>query len=361
MKKVLLWNIGKSFGGAERTILTLLKSLSDRYEFFVCARSGTKFAEAVQPLISEHCLLQLPFSKRSMKKDRKKLIAFCGKNGIGLIHCHGIGALVLGTWRRKKLPPVLYTIHGDTDFDRMERPKIVRWVFRKFEIRGMKRAVCNLAVSNDIKEKAVARGIAENKVKVIYNGIELKDWDKREAAERHEKIRIMSMGRLEPVKGYAALIEAVRILKEKGTETELDLYGEGRERGRLEALIEQNGLSGEVSLKGFRDDADALIREYDFYIQPSLYETFGLSLLEAMKAGVPVICSAVGGMKEIVSDRENGILIYGNRPEDISEAIGRAVLCDRSELVENANARLPLFSLQKTVEETEAVYSEFEN
>ena len=359
MKKVLLMSIGKAFGGVENTIFTLSEGLSDQYEFYFCARENTQFATKMRESVDSEHYFERPFSKKTMGKDRKALKKFCAEKGIELIHCHGIGALVC-CGKRAKNTKLIYTIHGDCDFDRMERPALIRWVFRTLENRGMRRADLNIAVSEDIKSKVVARKIPAKKVKVVYNGIDLSEWTAKPFRGLGETpVRLMTMGRLEPVKGYGALIDAVALLKERNVQVKLDIFGAGREEDSLRQKMQAHQLDDIVSLKGFDANARDKIGEYDFYIQPSLYETFGIGVIEAMKAGVPTICSAVGGMREIVSDGENGFLIYGNRPEDIAEAVERAASATDERLAEfvgRANETLSRFDAQKTCRDTAELY-----
>jgi glycosyltransferase involved in cell wall biosynthesis len=82
------------------------------------------------------------------------------------------------------------------------------------------------------------------------------------------------------------------------------------------------GLDGAVAFAGERDSAE-LLPAFDLFVQPSLYESQGLSLLEAMAAGVPSIASNVGGIGDVVRDGETGLLVPPADPDELAAAIVR--------------------------------------
>ena len=86
------------------------------------------------------------------------------------------------------------------------------------------------------------------------------------------------------------------------------IVGEGPELGRTEQLIEQLGVSAHVELVGEAQDVIGLLSISDVFLLPSLQESFGLSALEAMSCGVPVVASNVGGLPEVIADGVTGFL-----------------------------------------------------
>lgn len=356
-------SIGKSYGGVENYILTLIKRLGTQYDIFVCCKNHTKFAEVVKDCISPDRQVSYDFSKKTFFKDAKKLKMFCKVNDISIVHCNGIGAAVCCALKRNKCTKYVYTIHGDTDFDRLERSKIVRFLFKHAENFAMKRMDMNISVSKDICSKIKRRGIKANKLTVIYNGIEIDKISNRQVFDNKdgENIRLVSLGRLEPVKAYDVLIEAFKLLNQGNNHFYLDIYGTGSEHDHLQRLISNCNLEDRVVLKGFDKDAKNHIMEYDFYIQSSLYETFGLTLLESMMSGTPVICSAVGGMKEIVQDSINGFIIDEISAGTIADTIIRASKnSKREQIIKNAYKTLGEFSAEKMACRTKEIYLQLE-
>lgn len=108
-----------------------------------------------------------------------------------------------------------------------------------------------------------------------------------------EPVRIGSLGRLHPVKGYDVLIDALALLPKDGARYELSIAGDGAERAALEARAAARGLTG-VRLIGYADDPRAYLATLHLYVQPSRSEGLCVAAHEAMQAGLPVVASAVG-------------------------------------------------------------------
>ncbi|MBA6412291.1 glycosyltransferase [Parahaliea sp. F7430] len=123
------------------------------------------------------------------------------------------------------------------------------------------------------------------------------------------RFRIGFVGRLEPVKNPLALVEALAILVNEGTDAELCFVGDGSQKNPLIELASGLGLSERVIFHGFQDNPAHFVRQCHLYVQPSISEGFGLALVEAMGCAVPVLATAVGGAPEIIRDGETGWLV----------------------------------------------------
>ena len=148
-----------------------------------------------------------------------------------------------------------------------------------------------------------------------------------------EKRRIGFIGRLDPIKRIDDLIEAMVMLPDH----RLEIFGEGSERPRLEKLIIQRRFNDRVILHGAIADPKDALDQIDILVLPSSAEGFGLVLIEAMAAGVPVVATNVPGIRDVVRDNETGLLVPVNAPLAIAEAVKR--LADstlRERLVANA-------------------------
>jgi glycosyltransferase involved in cell wall biosynthesis len=143
--------------------------------------------------------------------------------------------------------------------------------------------------------------------------------------------------------------------------TRLIIVGEGSERVRLQELVTSLGLDKHVTLAGFRTDVPELLQRMDVYVQPSLHESFGIVLLEAMAAGLPVVASEVEGIPEIVADGETGYLVPVGDSEALANAV-RSLLRDtelRRKMGETGRRRVAKeFDIKKTVRSYEQLYEE---
>ncbi len=119
-------------------------------------------------------------------------------------------------------------------------------------------------------------------------------------------------------KGLPYLIEAVRKLPKT---TSLIILGEGEERTHLESLIRREHLQERVFLTGFTLNASTLLKAFDVFVLPSIKEGVPSVLLEAGKAGVPIVATDVGGIPEIIENKKEGLLVPPKNPPALTEAI----------------------------------------
>lgn len=149
-----------------------------------------------------------------------------------------------------------------------------------------------------------------------------------------ETLRIGSLGRLHPVKGYDVLIAALARLKGEGfvppAPIELRIGGDGAERGRLEAQIRNGGLL-DINLSGFTEDPRGFLADLHLYVQPSRSEGFCIAAHEALTAGLPVIASAVGELPYSVRQDVTGRTVPPGDADALAAAL-RAMLADPASL-----------------------------
>ncbi|GAB3229858.1 hypothetical protein GCM10027447_23570 [Glycomyces halotolerans] len=135
---------------------------------------------------------------------------------------------------------------------------------------------------------------------------------------------IMTAGRLTSMKGFNTLIDAFGEIADRYPDWRVRIYGRGPERKKLQRIIGEYGLRARIKLMGPVSPLDDEWRKASIAVVTSHYEAFGLVLVEAMAAGMPVISSAVRhGPLEIVDDEVNGLLVPAKKPEPLSEALSR--------------------------------------
>lgn len=180
-------------------------------------------------------------------------------------------------------------------------------------------------------------------------------WWNAEPSERKQVVRIVSAGRLNHEKGFHLLIAAVAQLQRETNDVEyrVALLGEGDHRLALQSQIDDAGLTPQVSLTGFQDNAAAWFRSADIFVLPSLVEGMPNVLLEAMVCGTPVISSQCPhGPQEILDDSRCGLLCDVNSVDGLADAI-RSTLQDPAATaarVEAARQRIEsVFSQQVAV------------
>ncbi|HSN96781.1 MAG TPA: glycosyltransferase family 4 protein [Candidatus Nanopelagicales bacterium] len=198
-----------------------------------------------------------------------------------------------------------------------------------------------IGCSKDTADRCGAVGIV-HPIHVIHNGIEIKPATKTREQVRAELglggeyVGIMPAA-FHRVKGHDILLRAIAALRDE----ELDLTatadpraqearvrvlvaGDGDERDRIHGLAKELKLGPEwVTFLGFRKDVPELLAGVDFFVLPSRMEGLPLSILEAMARRLPVVVTPVGGVPEVVTDGEHGLIVPVEDPRALGEAIGR--------------------------------------
>ena len=186
---------------------------------------------------------------------------------------------------------------------------------------------------------------------VVPLGIDLDRFGSARPALEKQRPLVGTVARLAPQKDHRTLVEAARLVPE----AEFVLVGDGELREELERLAE--GLP--VRFLGARDDVPELLASFDVFALPSLYEGLCLAVIEAQAAGVPVVATPVGGIRETVVDGETGLLVPPGDPPALARAI-RRLLEDRpaaEAMATEARRRVrERFSIDRMVEETLALY-----
>jgi len=170
-----------------------------------------------------------------------------------------------------------------------------------------------------------------------------------------EGLTVGSIGRLSPEKGYCYLIRALSLLVKNGIDAKLVIIGEGGERNNLEIMAKKMDLAERVLLPGYRKDAGRYLPLFDVFVISSLTEGLPITLLEAMRAGIPIIATAVGGIPEVLSHGSAGRLVQTADAQELAQAITQ--LCqDESARVQLANAAYQNFVSRFSVEKMTSKY-----
>ena len=175
---------------------------------------------------------------------------------------------------------------------------------------------------------------------------------------RADEKLVIHISNLRPVKQVDAVVRVFARIRER-VASRLLIVGEGPELSRAEQLIDQLGLAAHVELVGEAQDVVGLLSVSDLFLLPSLQESFGLSALEAMACGVPVVASNVGGLPEVITDGVTGSL----HPPDDVQGMAESAIAILSNSAAHAQmaidgARLvqERFSANRIVPQYEALY-----
>lgn len=242
-----------------------------------------------------------------------------------VVHAHGLRAAWVAALAHRFRPfPLIFTAHNA-----VERSLSARLALA-FVARHCTRIV---AVSQSVADSLAACGVPPTKLQVIPNGVNI-DHFMPLASSRAEARALLNLpemafvvasaARFSPEKGLDVLIQAARLRRHMT----FVIAGDGPQ---FEA--QSNGLPPNVRLLGRLDDIRPLLFAADVFAVPSRREGQGIAALEAMAAGVPVVASHVGGLAEMLSDGETGLLVPPDDPEALAAALSR--LQDDSRLRQN--------------------------
>jgi glycosyltransferase involved in cell wall biosynthesis len=228
-----------------------------------------------------------------------------------------------------------------------------------------------IAISDHIARFTVSRGVRHpERVRRVYHGLEppLTQALEREGQRIRQELGIApdaflvgNVGRLALQKGQRHLIAAMPPLLERVPRARAIIAGSGDLEDYLRDLAEEIGVADRVHVLGPRKDVPALMHAIDVFVMPSIWEGFGLVLLEAMAAARPIVASRVATIPEVVVDGETGLLVPAGDPLALAEALVQ--LADEPEKASRFGAagreRLRRqFSLEKMVGDTELLYRE---
>jgi glycosyltransferase involved in cell wall biosynthesis len=333
-------------GGSERHLLTLLPALAERgvdVSFLGLddpSRAPDPFYEA----------LSVPYERVPAPRDLDPRLALRVRRATrkaDLVHTHLVHADVYGALGARRL---VSTKHNDDPFR--------AGPFRLVERALARKASTVIAITRALARFQVERvGLPAGKVEVIHYGLDdlPQPWGANAADDVPEGARILlAVSRLEPQKGIDVAVRALPEVLATQRDAHLVVLGEGPQRAQLEQLATSLGVP--VHLPGRVPDVAAWLRRADLLVHPARWEGFGLALLEAMLASLPVVATNVSSIPEIVVDGETGVLVPPNDPSALAGAISRT-LDHPGDLGQRGRARArEEFSVARMADRTLAVY-----
>ncbi|MFI1940045.1 glycosyltransferase family 4 protein [Streptomyces purpureus] len=235
--------------------------------------------------------------------------------GADIVHAHGLHAAVrTGLALGGGSTPFVVTWHTRSHADGARGG-----LLRLLERRTVRAAAVVLGTSSELVDRARRRGARDARLAPITippGRVPSAETGGDEAKARAElgavgRPLLMAVGSLEPHRGYGTLLDAAREWRDLDPQPLLAIAGEGRERGALQRRIEEERLP--VRLIGRRDDVTELLASADLAVLPSRWEARSLLAQEALRLGVPLVATAVGGVPELVGDAAE-LVPYGDAP-----------------------------------------------
>lgn len=217
-----------------------------------------------------------------------------------------------------------------------------------------------VATTDDLRHAIIDAGHPSQQIWVLPNTLQANDFPPVDRAGLQSPPVIGAMGRLVEKKGFDLFLQALGQLHQQGIEFRALLGGSGEEQASLLALCNGLGLAGQVEFTGWVDDRAQFFQQLDLFVIPSRHEPFGIIMLEAFAAQLPVVSTAAEGPREIGSHEDDCLLVPVDDPEALANALRRLLTDPTMALGLAKNARdkvlaeydLPVFAdrLEQIVE-----------
>lgn len=197
-------------------------------------------------------------------------------------------------------------------------------------------------------------------IQLLQNAIDLKRFERPMDFNKVRDIvfNMVSIGRLDKNKNHQLLIDVVLDLKNRKIPVHLTIVGEGDERISLQEKILQLNLSDQLSLVGLQEKVEMYLWNADLYVHSAITEGFGLTLIEAMACGLPVVCTDGEGNRDLIQEGENGFMVGERDPKLLADKIELLLKNDilRQEIGEKARKFAQGFGMEKYVESLLLLY-----
>jgi glycosyltransferase involved in cell wall biosynthesis len=307
MMKVLHVITGLGVGGAELQLRSILQHTRHDAEVVSLYNPG----DVAQMITGDGVRVRdLGMTRNTQVGTVLKLRDVIRGGGYDVVHTHLYRACVYGRLaaRMAGTKVVVSTEHsiGETHLERRRMTLGVRALYLGTDLCSD----ATIAVSDTVAERLRKWGMPERKITIIPNGVDFGrvEFDAAERARVRREHGISDdayvvgvLGRLDPNKRFNLVIDSMAPLL--GQQTKLLIVGDGPDRARLEALALEHGVGEHVIFAGQRHDVAAMLSALDLFIASSEQETFGLSVLEALANGIPVLYTTCPALIGIDTDR----------------------------------------------------------
>lgn len=343
-----------TFGGGERHLADLSHALTDLgHEVYAAAVPGSPLWSALSFLTDDR---MLALNRHNYLKNLTSVTGFLRANEIEIVHAHAARDYHLAAMavRMVSHTQLVLTRHVLFPLRSINKP-ILKSVSRV------------IAVSRAVAASLQQNGVIESsKITVVHNGIDIDRFTQSISRDGDSTVLVGTVGHLAPIKGHDVFVRAAALIKEQRAGVKFVVIGEDKSsqmdhRKALESLIAGMNLSESVAMPGWCDDIAAALSSLTLFVSAARSEPFGLSIVEAMAAGLPIVATTSEGALEIIEDGVTGKLVPVDDPESLAKAISDLLddPDERSRLGLNAQvAARQRFSLARMASDTERVYRE---
>lgn len=325
----LIDTIDEKMGGTETQLAMLLDRIDrDRFEPYLCFLRDSAWFRTRRCLWRQYNVDIASFYHPVSFARILRFAGFLRRECVDILQIHFRDSNIAGTIAAKvaRVPIVLATRRNAGYWHNPLELGLLRLLNP-----GASAFVVNSqAVKQHVRD---VEGIPEEKIELIYNGVALDAFRADEASVR-EEVRteigipanspvVILVANLRPVKAIDVFLQSIRIVAADHPEAHVLIVGDGPERERLQGMARSLGLSKRVHFLGSRTDVPRLLKASDVGVLSSNSEGLSNAIIEYMAAGLPVVCTAVGGNPELVTDDVNGYTVPAGDSQAMATAMTR--------------------------------------
>jgi len=361
-------------GGAQKQLLGLIRGL-DKEKFspyLVTAQDGLLVDEAA--MIPGLRLLRCRFLERPIHPIKDILAFFflyffIKNNNIDVVHTHSSKAGILGRCaaRLAGIKVIIHTVHGWSFHDHQHKIAYHLYLFLEKICASFTSKI--IVVSRSDKDKGLAHEVSsQDKYELIKYAINKGEFNNDPASfTAREKLGLSGrgfvVGTVACLKGQKSPLDFIKLaaaVKKEFPGTKFILAGDGELRNKVCSLIKKLKLEGDIILAGWRNDIPLILSSLDVFVLTSRWEGMPIAVLEAMAAGIPVVATDTGGIRELITNGRTGYLV---KEGDMRFMCNRVCALLKDPAQRNEFSRLCRetigsgeFLLSKMVKNTEGVY-----
>jgi glycosyltransferase involved in cell wall biosynthesis len=345
--------------GAEAVILNMSRTLNEGPHhstlgvFLNSSNPNVQLHDAaLKEGIDSHLI---PCTGRLDRTAIRRIRELAADTSADVIHAHGYKAdLYVYLALRGSNLPLISTCHTWYNHDPKDR---FFGIVDRFVLRSYGNIV---AVSDGVRDDLLKAGVRADKISMIRNGIDLRTFDGAAAVLKDElgwseSPLIGLVGRLSDEKGVDIFLTAAAGVLNQLPDAKFVVIGDGPDRAKLDALIDELGIRGSVRMLGRRDDMPSVYASLDLMVSSSRREGLPIAILEGMASRLPLIATPVGAVPTVVLDGRTGVLVPAESPELLATEI-IALLRDTSRRKQLGSAARQLVEDQFSAQRMTADY-----
>ena len=357
---ILYTIISFNVGGAEKLLVDILNNWKNKQDNVTLCIINDEYKIEMIEKIKKRNNISIEYIKRSNgSKDIRffyKYLKLIRRNNINIIHCQDKESLIFSSFAKILNPriKIFNTIHDTKIYNNLNNIYIfLDKIFTKKII----------AISDSVKKDIIFRGISENKIEIVYNGIDFSPYNKYKK-ENNKYYTIGCVARIKPQKkGQDILINAIEIVKKEYPNIKCYFAGTYEQKDKedmikLKNMIVNKKLEDNIMFLGNVKNIPKFLKKIDLFVLPSRQEGFGLVIIEAMAAKIPVISSNIEGPREIIKNNEYGLLFKKENYNDLAEKILYSIKYPNKNLEYIYNYSKNFFEINYMIKKLRGLYLE---